>query len=263
MKFCSKCGASVEDGFAYCGKCGAHVQEQTVVAPNAPATLSYSGNHASKCLNTLHKRLGYEKNAFLVIGILNVLGALFMLFIAATLIVSGRLVNGINFDYTIDQPMFGGYSGTAAAESGTYTYVDIDEYFDHYFDEYDDYYDDYYDDDYYDSYYDVTDDDIVEFASAFVVAIGVIYLIGGIFQLAAAVVNFVQVGRISTMMSNLYNDCAPAVKFCRSNGMIVLCVFFGIIPMVFHIVNRVFAIDHAEILDDIENSQKVNSSTLY
>lgn len=249
MKICPKCSNPVEDGYSFCNKCGAPVgdvpsQQQNVYGSYspAPAVNNMQAEEEKRCLETLYSRLGNERISFLVFGILNVISALFTFFIAIVFLATSHLI--------VNEGFYTDYDGSRMSRDASYVEevefspADMNDFDDDFFDQY--YYD--YDDDY------LSDSEIA--SGVFGIVFG-IYFVIALFALGTAVFDFIQFGRINRMRSELHTDCSSAVKFCKSTAMIVVSALFALIPMIFHIINRVYVNDNKDTLEAIARRQRM------
>lgn len=230
MKNCTKCGQAIPDNAKFCTYCGEVAEEaQTSYTSPEQENTYYSVPHEQtpqgqredeqKCLDSLSTRLGWERRAWKIVGIVFLILAIFFAVFGSVFLVAG---------------------GAVIADNASYSY---------------DYYDDgyYYDDDY--GYYSDNIDG-EDFVGAFGLSFGMTYaVVGLIVYLPIAIVNFVMAKKVGKYKAKIYTDCTDAVDHAGSVGSIVLGALFNSIALVFIIINFVLVKNDKAKLERIKQTQ--------
>ena len=91
----------------------------------------------------------------------------------------------------------------------------------------------------------------------FGVGYGTTWFVMGILYLPIAIVNLAMANKAEKFMNELYFNVRPAANYLGSVGQLVLCYFFNEIALVFAIIGLVNVKTKSEIINQIEQNQKL------
>ncbi len=233
MKICVKCGQSIPNDSAFCSFCG----ESCYMPPNASvnsdstqgAYAEFNRQEEQRQLDSLYKRLKWERIAWLVPGILSLVSSIMILLVAIAFAAVAI------------------FTGVQYSSDDMYYYDNNNDGY------YDEYYDEYY-------YYDEFGNEVYDSGELVVggvgVVFGIVYFILGLVSLALSIVALVMASKVRKYRDKLYTDCTDAIKHSTSVGVLIFALFFSIFPLVAVIINYIQTENNMATLQRAKETQR-------